>query len=461
MKVRFSFNENIKALDVKSEKQKEKEEIRKGFLMEPSYTEMLDMSSYLYNRIQRLLKKRRDRDPSFSEEELVKVRKQHDKIEQQLLQYQDLHPDEFEDEFEDELKAEDIPMSGKFEKKSISPYDMQGVLSLLKKFLSRDIPVMLSGYSGFGKSEITSQAATSIPGFPVKKENVLDIRAGMMNVEDLRGIPQLIKNDDPTKAFTASTIPAWLKKVILNTDENFVLFFDELNHASAAVLNSLYGIILERTLEDFKFKERTRIVAAGNTGNENDDVTELSTPLRNRLEIISIDKAVDNDSAFFENYLRNKYEKDIPAQLIDALFAPTETIGNSRDIEKLLKSWVQDIENKDPILTITGGVTESHAAKIQKIYEKSFRPKGSSRIKEVLNEVELAVMKLLKDSPEYAENSYKSYVVSDILQGKIQPKRFVGAGEGLTDAGKQIIVKQFSNESPEILETVFAKLFGE
>jgi hypothetical protein len=100
-------------------------------------------------------------------------------------------------------------------------------------------------------------------------------------------------------------------------------------------------------------------------------------------------------------------------------------------------------------------------AKIQKIYEKKYRPKGSSRIKELLNEVELAVKKLLKESPEYAESTYEAYTVGDLLQDKINPELSIGIGLGLTDEGKEIITKQFSNESPEVLETVFAKLFGE
>jgi MoxR-like ATPase len=260
-------------------------------------------------------------------------------------------------------------------------------------------------------------------------------------------------------------LPDWIAEVLMRPNENFVLFFDEINHASEAVLNNLYGVVLERKLGRWTFNN-VRIIAAGNTSNENESISMLSKPFLNRFEIISIDKAVQNNPDAWEQYIREGVStkpefKDFPMEILDALFAPTETIGNARDIEKLIFDWNKDIKEKQQFLTRSGSIDPAHYAKIQKIYEKKYRPKGSSRIKEVLNEVELAVKKLLKDSPEYADSKYRSYTVSDLLKNKMNPEIFMGAGVGLTDAGKQIIIEQFSKESPEILETVFAKLFGE
>lgn len=455
MKVKFSFNKNIKSLDSTLKR----EEIRKE-VMADSYEEMLEISNYLYNKIQRLTKQRRDRNPSFSEEELKKARKRYDKIEQQLLEYQDSHPDEFEDEF----KAEDVPMSGQRSKLSLTPSTLDDIKSDLKRFLSRNTPVLLSGYSGFGKSQIAKQSALNIPGFSVPKENFIDIRAGHMNVEDFKGLP-VIDRSNPEYIRTVETLPEWIGEVLMRPSENFVLFFDEINHASEPVLNNLYGVILERRLGRWTFNN-VRIIAAGNTDSENETVSMLSKPFLNRFEVISIDKAVENNADAWEQYIRegiknNPDFKDFPMEIIDALFAPNETIGNARDIEKLVFDWNEDFKEKQERLTRSGALDPSHYAKIQKIYEKKYRPQGSSRIKEVLNEVELAVKKLLKDSPEYADSKYKSYIVADLLKGQKNSEVFLGAGVGLTDAGKQIIVKQFSNESPEILETVFAKLFGE
>lgn len=360
---------------------------------------------------------------------------------------------------EEEYRAEDMAMRGSYEKNQLAPATMNMVVGLLRKFLRRDIPVMLTGYSGFGKSEIATQAAISIPGFPVDRENVLDIRAGMMNVEDLRGIPMLVKNDDPEKAFTQSTIPSWLKKVILNTDKNFVLFFDEINHASASVLNSLYGLILERQLEEFKFKERVRIIAAGNTSSENEDLTELSTPLRNRLEIISIDKAVENDPGFFENYLRDKYKQDVPMVLIDALFDPDIDIGNSRDIEKLLKAWKEDIADNDPILTTTGAIPDGLYAKLQKIYQQQiYKPTGSEGHKDTIKLITEFMKKLVKQSPEYFNSDMLGYKVADLMKGNIKAIPFKGSKLILTSEGKTFVKSQFKDAPEELVEAALDKL---
>ena len=450
MKIKFNFDNNIKSLDSKEQKE----------LMMDSYEEMLEMSAYLSDRIERLLKKRRDRNPSFSQEELLKVRNEQDKIEQKLLEYQDLHPDEFEDEF----KAEDVPMSGGYIKKELEPGTLDEIKDNLKRFLSRNTPVLLSGYSGFGKSQIAKQIALSIPGFHVPEKNFLDIRAGHMNVEDFKGLPT-IDRSNPEYIRTVETLPDWIGEVLMRPSENFVLFFDEINHASEAVLNNLYGVVLERKLGKWTFNN-VRIIAAGNTDKENLTISMLSKPFLNRFEVLSIDKAVENNPDAWEQYIRKGVStkpefKDFPMELVEALFAPSETIGNSRDIEKLIFDWNEDIKQGEARLTPSGAIDPSHYAKIQKMYEKNYRPKGSSRIKEVLNQVELAVKKLLKDSPQYADAKYQSYTVSDLLQGQTNSELFMGAGVGLTNEGKEIITKQFSNESPEVLETIFAKLFGE
>jgi MoxR-like ATPase len=450
MKIKFNFDNNIKSLDSKEQKE----------LMMDSYEEMLEMSAYLSDRVERLLKKRRDRDPSFSQAELARIRNEQDKVEQKLLEYQDLYPDEFEDEF----KAEDVPMSGERSKLTLEPGTLDEIKANIKRFLARNTPVLLSGYSGFGKSQIAKQTALSIPGFSVPEKNFLDIRAGHMNVEDFKGLPT-IDRSNPEYIRTVETLPDWIGEVLMRPSENFVLFFDEINHASEAVLNNLYGVVLERKLGRWTFNN-VRIIAAGNTSNENESISMLSKPFLNRFEVISIDKAVQNNADAWEQYIKEEIKnnpefKDFPTEIVDALFAPTETIGNARDIEKLIFDWNQDIKDKEQFLTRSGAIDAAHYAKIQKIYEKNYRPKGSSRIKEVLNEVELAVKKLVKESPEYAESKYKAYTVGDLLQQKMDSEIFMGAGVGLTDAGKQMIIKQFSNESPEILETVFAKLFGE
>jgi len=368
------------------------------------------------------------------------------------------------DEDIEDFKAEDMPVSSR-PKDILEPSLMREIVSDVRRFLRRNIPVMLSGVSGFGKSELSKQAAVSIPGFPVKRENVLDIRAGMMNVEDLKGIPMLVKDEDPEKAFTQSTIPGWLKKVILSPDENFVLFFDEINHATAPVLNSLYGIILERQLDEFKFGDRTRIIAAGNKADENEDLTELSTPLRNRLEIISIDKAVGNDPAFFQDYLYNKYVEgskeggNIPPEILKTLFREDEELSNARAIEILLRAWVEDIRDGEDRLTRSGAIPASLYMKIQKLYKKKYlNATGSQGHKEVLNQVTDYIKGLYEKAPQYFTADLLGYRAVDLIEGNYKPSSVKGVGFTLSEEGKAHVREKFNGAAEEIIETAFDKI---
>lgn len=362
-------------------------------------------------------------------------------------------------EIDIDLKAEDMALS-KQRLQFLQPATMEEVVELLKRYLKRDIPVMLIGSSGFGKSELIRQAATNIPGFHVPASNILDIRAGMLNVEDLRGLPMLVKSDDFEKSFTQSTVPTWLKKVILHPNENFVLFFDELNHASAAVLNSVYGIILERTLEEFKFGERTRIVAAGNKTDQNEDLTELSDPLLRRLEVIDIDKAIDIDSGFYEKYLLNKYKNDIPEEILRLVFDPETTTADARSVERILKAWKEDIRDGEAVLTKSGAIPMDLFARIQKIYsQKYYKPTGSERHKDLINQITEYAKQLRTEHPEfYTVPTMSGFMAKDIVQGKLKPVQYEGGEASISPAGIQHIKDHFSNEPEEFVVAALSKL---
>lgn len=357
----------------------------------------------------------------------------------------------------EEVKAEDMALS-KRRLDFLQPATMDDVVSLLKRFLKRDIPVMLIGSSGFGKSQLIRQAATGIPGFNVPASNILDIRAGMLNVEDLKGLPMLVKQEDWEKTFTKSTVPDWLKKVILRPTENFVLFFDELNHASVAVLNSVYGIILERTLDDFKFGDRTRIVAAGNKADQNEDLSELSDPLLRRLEVIDIDKAIDIDSNFFETYLMKKYKDQIPAEILELVFSPDVQTADARSVERILVAWAADIEEGEAVLTRSGAIPADLFARIQKIYSnKYFKPTGSERHKSIIEQITSYVKELRDKSPEFFESSEVGFLVSDLINGEINPQPYDSDSTQLSADGLEHVKEHFKDEPEEFVVAALSK----
>jgi hypothetical protein len=358
-----------------------------------------------------------------------------------------------------ELKANDVPVSSmmKFE---LEPSMMRDVVDDLRRFLRRNVPVMLLGASGFGKTEITKLAGTNIPGFPVPAENILDVRAGMMNVEDLRGIPMLEKNaEHPDRSYTKATIPAWLAEVMLKPEENFILFFDEINHASEPVLNALYGVVLERQLEGYKFGDRTRVVAAGNLSDENDSITDLSTPLKNRFEIIRINKAVENDPGYFQDFLRNKYKDSIPKEMLDVLFDSDEKLSNARAVDVMLRTWAEDMVDGETRLSPSGAIPRGLIIKLQKMYQKKYiKSTGSQRHKETINEISKFVNDLTTQSPEYFGAELLSFKVSDLLDGNLEGKPFRGSKLTLSEEGKQVIMEHFKDAPEELVVAAIDKI---
>ena len=248
--------------------------------------------------------------------------------------------------------------------------------------------------------------------------------------------------------------------MILKPDKNFVLFFDELNHASAAVLNSVYGIILERRLDEINFKERTRIVAAGNKADQNEDLTELSDPLMRRLEIIDIDKAIDLDGNFYESYLRDKYKDSIPSKILDMLFDPDVKTADARSVERILKAWVLDIKDNEPTLTQSGAIPRDLYLQIQKVYAKEiYKPTGSQGHKEVIKQIEDFVAKMKTNNPEYfsTERTGSAFLVKDLVAGKLEPKPYSANEAKLTAEGVELIKKNFPDTPEEYVVAALSK----
>lgn len=153
----------------------------------------------------------------------------------------------------------------------------------LCSYVSADIPVMLSGPPGVGKSEVVYQVAERL------KYNVVDLRVSRMDPVDLHGLPIQDVKSMTTKWLPPDALPDEKRDGLKG-----LLFLDELPHASEAMQKACFGLVLERRLGKYVLPKGWVPIAAGNRIVDRAGVIKMPTPLRNRFAHIEV--AVDLES---------------------------------------------------------------------------------------------------------------------------------------------------------------------
>jgi AAA domain (dynein-related subfamily) len=136
-----------------------------------------------------------------------------------------------------------------------------------------NLPVLLWGEPGIGKSATLQQLATDLDA-PL--ETVI---ASVHEPSDFSGLP--IIGDNPAVDGVPMAPPDWA--VRLARSGRGLLFFDELSSAPPAVQAALLRVVLERRVGSLELPARIRIVAAANPAASAADGWHLSPPLANRF----------------------------------------------------------------------------------------------------------------------------------------------------------------------------------
>ena len=136
-----------------------------------------------------------------------------------------------------------------------------------------NLPVLLWGEPGIGKSAVLEQFAT---GLGVPLETVI---ASVHEPSDFAGLPVI--NDDAAHNGVPMAPPDWA--VRLARAGRGILFFDELSSAPPAVQAALLRVVLERHVGSLALPGPVRVVAAANPPSSAADGWHLSPPLANRF----------------------------------------------------------------------------------------------------------------------------------------------------------------------------------
>jgi MoxR-like ATPase len=146
-------------------------------------------------------------------------------------------------------------------------------LEALALAVAADLPVLLWGEPGIGKTAALTQLAASLD-LPLTT-----VIASVHEPTDFSGLP--IVGDDPAVQGVPMAPPQWAVELV--RAGRGLLFLDELSTATPAVQAALLRVVLERRVGALQLPPEVRIVAAANPRASAADGWELSPPLANRF----------------------------------------------------------------------------------------------------------------------------------------------------------------------------------
>ncbi|WP_422735170.1 AAA family ATPase [Micromonospora sp. WMMD729] len=146
-------------------------------------------------------------------------------------------------------------------------------LAALTLAVAADLPVLLWGEPGIGKTAALANLATTLD-LPLTT-----VVASVHEPSDFSGLP--IVGDDPATQGVPMAPPDWAVRLVRAS--RGLLFLDELSTAPPAVQAALLRLVLERRVGALRLPAGVRIVAAANPRSSAADGWELSPPLANRF----------------------------------------------------------------------------------------------------------------------------------------------------------------------------------
>ncbi len=148
----------------------------------------------------------------------------------------------------------------------------------LSVLIQLDIPTILVGPVGVGKTDVVRKVARQLNAL------VIDKRASQMAETDLT-----LPMPDNATGTIKNYVPSWLPDAALASQHPLIiLLLDELSDAQVPVQAALNQLILERELPGYKLPANVRIVATGNRASDRAAAQKFSRATANRLAIIEI-----------------------------------------------------------------------------------------------------------------------------------------------------------------------------
>lgn len=154
--------------------------------------------------------------------------------------------------------------------------------SCLISCIKADVPPMLWGAPGVGKSDVVRQVAKTL-GY-----NLIDFRATLRDPVDMRGLPLVDAKTGSTRWLAPNELPQEDRD-----GKHGLLFLDELPNAAPLMQASCFGLVLDRQLGEYKLPKGWVPVAAGNRLADRSAAQRMPTALANRFAHFEVTADVD------------------------------------------------------------------------------------------------------------------------------------------------------------------------
>lgn len=241
--------------------------------------------------------------------------------------------------------------------------------TIVAKYLQAKVTVMLSGSPGIGKSSIIKAVASN---FGLK---VIDLRLAQCDPTDLLGMPTIVGGRSAYAPFNTFPIEG---DSIPEGCNGWLIFLDEFNSASTAVVAAAYKLILDRMVGIHHLHKNVAIVCAGNLETDNAIVQPMSTAMQSRLAhlelVCDVKEWVDWAASFGIDSRITSYINFKPGNLYtfeadhsDKTYACPRTWQFAHDVLK-----VTDVATQEGLIMLSGVISEGVAREFAgfcKIYQ--------------------------------------------------------------------------------------------
>ena len=206
-----------------------------------------------------------------------------------------------------------------------------------KNAVKEQVPVMLWGPPGIGKSSIIHQIADELG------MDMIDLRLAQLDPTDLRGVPmpnrETMRADWYLPAFWPSRATEDGERTVVDEDGNEttvkykagecpggpgIIFLDEIEKAPISVKNASLQLVLDRKLGPYVMPDDWTILCAGNREEDGCFSAPLGKALENRMIHFEVEPNMDDWAAWAR-------ENNVLDDIIGFLYFRSDLLYNSTD----------------------------------------------------------------------------------------------------------------------------------